>query len=169
MPSVYQFFAQEQNRHTIERLRAANVRLDQRLPTGASPVSRQALTGKVFVLTGTLPHLTRDQARDIISAAGGRVTSSVSRKTDYVLAGAEPGSKYEQALRLGVPILSEAQLYELLGEPHPPSTAQNKAANSVAHLVPERVAPYNQAYPAFLCRRLEMSVPVRMVEFSDSL
>ena len=120
--SVYQFFAQEQNRHTIERLRTANVRLDQRLPTGASPVSRQALTGKVFVLTGTLPHLTRDQARDLISAAGGRVTSSVSRKTDYVLAGAEPGSKYEQALRLGVPILSEAQLYELLRRATPPST-----------------------------------------------
>ena len=91
------------------------------LPTGASPVSRQALTGKVFVLTGTLPHLTRDQARDLISAAGGRVTSSVSRKTDYVLAGAEPGSKYEQALRLGVPILSEAQLYELLRRATPPA------------------------------------------------
>jgi DNA ligase (NAD+) len=68
----------------------------------------------VFVLTGTLPHLTRDQARDLISAAGGRVTSSVSRKTDYVLAGAEPGSKYEQAQRLGVSIISEEQLYELL-------------------------------------------------------
>jgi DNA ligase (NAD+) len=112
--SVYQFFVQEQNRHTIERLRAASVRLDQRLPSGASPISRQLLTGKVFVLTGTLPNLTRDQARDLISAAGGRVTSSVSRKTDYVLAGAEPGSKYEQAQRLGVSIISEEQLYELL-------------------------------------------------------
>jgi DNA ligase (NAD+) len=100
--SVYQFFAQEQNRHTIERLRAANVRLDQQLPSGVSPIFRQVLTGKVFVLTGTL------------RAAGGRVTSSVSRKTDYVLAGAEPGSKYDQAQRLGVPIISEEQLYELL-------------------------------------------------------
>jgi DNA ligase (NAD+) len=112
--SVYQFFAQEQNRHTIERLRAANVRLDARPATGTRSVSRQVLTGKVFVLTGTLPHLTRDQARDLISAAGGRVTSSVSRKTDYVLAGAEPGSKYVQAQRLGVPILTEEQLYDLL-------------------------------------------------------
>ena len=66
------------------------------------------------MLTGTLPHLSRDQARDLISAAGGRVTSSVSRKTDYVLAGTEPGSKYDQAQRLGVPIISEEQLYELL-------------------------------------------------------
>jgi DNA ligase (NAD+) len=61
-----------------------------------------------------LPHLSRDQARDLISAAGGRVVSSVSRKTDYVLAGTEPGSKYDQAQRLGIPTISEAQLYELL-------------------------------------------------------
>lgn len=122
--SVYQFFAQEENRHTVERLRTAKVRLDERLPTGANPISRQVLAGKVFVLTGALPQLTRDQARDLISAAGGRVTSSVSRKTDYVLAGTEPGSKYDQAQRLGVPIISEAQFYELLQTtPAPHGTA----------------------------------------------
>ena len=112
--SVYQFFAQEENRQTIARLREAGVHLHERLPTTAGATARQVLAGKVFVLTGTLPHLSRDQARDLISAAGGRVTSSVSRKTDYVLAGTEPGSKYDQAQRLGVPIISEEQLYELL-------------------------------------------------------
>jgi DNA ligase (NAD+) len=122
--SVYQFFAHEENRHTIERLRAANVRMDERRPAGAASTSRQVLAGKVFVLTGTLPHLTRDQARDLISAAGGRVTSSVSRKTDYVLAGAEPGSKYDQAQRLEVPIISEEQFYELLQTEQPVPSGQ---------------------------------------------
>jgi DNA ligase (NAD+) len=121
---VYQFFAREENRHTIERLRAANVRLGEPLPTGATSASRQILAGKVFVLTGTLPHLTRDQARDLISAAGGRVTSSVSRKTDYVLAGTEPGSKYDQAQRLGVPIIDEEQLYELLQTAKPATNSK---------------------------------------------
>jgi DNA ligase (NAD+) len=122
--SVYQFFAREENRHTIDRLRAAGVRLDEQLPAGGRLASRQVLAGKVFVLTGTLPHLTRDQARDLISAAGGRVTSSVSRKTDYVLAGTEPGSKYDQAQRLGIPIIGEAQLYELLQTAKPATSGK---------------------------------------------
>jgi DNA ligase (NAD+) len=135
--SVYQFFAHEENRHTIERLRAANVRLNERLSAGAASTSRQVLAGKVFVLTGTLPHLTRDQARDLISAAGGRVTSSVSRKTDYVLAGAEPGSKYDQAQRLDVPIIGEEQLYALLqnaecgrSQSLPPPTQSRRMRNA---------------------------------------
>jgi DNA ligase (NAD+) len=110
--SVFQFFAREENRHTLDRLRTAGVRMAEHVSTGAA--IRQVLSGKVFVLTGTLPHLTRDEARDLISAAGGRVTSSVSRKTDYVVAGHDPGSKYEQALRLGVPIIGEEELYRLL-------------------------------------------------------
>jgi DNA ligase (NAD+) len=110
--SVYQFFAHEENRHTLERLQAASVRLDEPTPTGV--LTRQVLAGKVFVLTGTLPHLTRDEARALISAAGGRVTSSVSRKTDYVVAGADAGSKYEEAQRLGIPIIDEEELYNLL-------------------------------------------------------
>jgi DNA ligase (NAD+) len=110
--SVYQFFAHEANCQTLERLKAARVRMDMPARDGAP--SQQALSGKVFVLTGTLPRLTRDQARDLISAAGGRVTSSVSRKTDYVLAGADAGSKYAEAQRLGIAIIGEAELYQLL-------------------------------------------------------
>src|SRR5687768_16548113 len=89
--SVSQFLLQEENRRTIERLRASGVKLDEPvLPTNTVPVN-QTLNGKVFVLTGSLPTLTRNQARDLITAAGGRVTSSVTRKTDYVVAGQDPG------------------------------------------------------------------------------
>jgi DNA ligase (NAD+) len=112
--SVQQFFAQEENRRTIERLRAAGVRLDAPAPDGDASAMAQTLQGKVFVLTGTLPTLTRNQARDLITAAGGRVTSSVTRKTDYVVAGEDAGSKYQQAERLNVPILDEADLHQLL-------------------------------------------------------
>jgi DNA ligase (NAD+) len=112
--SVQQFFAQEENLRTIERLRAAGVRLDAPAPDGDASAMAQTLQGKVFVLTGTLPTLTRNQARDLITAAGGRVTSSVTRKTDYVVAGEDAGSKYQQAERLNVPILDEADLHQLL-------------------------------------------------------
>jgi DNA ligase (NAD+) len=112
--SVYQFFVHAENRRTLERLQAAGVRMEERLAAGARPVTRQVLSGKVLVLTGTLPHLTRDAAQELITAAGGRVTSSVSRKTDYVVAGHDPGSKYEQAQRLGIPIIGEEELYRLL-------------------------------------------------------
>jgi DNA ligase (NAD+) len=112
--SVHQFFAHEENRHTIERLQSAGVHTEEQALAGAGSVTQQTLIGKVFVLTGTLPHLTRDEARERISVAGGRVTSSVSRKTDYVVAGKDPGSKYAQAQRLGIPIIGEAELDKLL-------------------------------------------------------
>ena len=112
--SVLQFFANEENQRTIARLRDAGVSMAESTPVDTSTASSQALAGKVFVLTGTLPHLTRQEAQTLITAAGGRVTSSVTRKTDYVVAGAEPGSKYEQAQRLAIPILTEEELDTLL-------------------------------------------------------
>jgi DNA ligase (NAD+) len=77
----------------------------------------QPLSGKVFVLTGTLPTLSRDEARDLIEAAGGKVSGSVSKKTHYVVAGVDAGSKLQKAQELGVSVLDEAQFRELLGEP----------------------------------------------------
>ena len=112
--SVFQFFANKENQHTIERLRDAGVSMEESPPADSGTTSPQVLAGKVFVLTGTLPHLTRQEAQGLITAAGGRVTSSVTRKTDYVVAGTDPGSKYEQAQRLEIPILAEEDLHKLL-------------------------------------------------------
>jgi DNA ligase (NAD+) len=112
--SVLQVFANAENQQTIARLRDAGVSMEEITPDDTNTASPQILTGKVFVLTGTLPHLTRQEAQTLITAAGGRVTSSVTRKTDYVVAGADPGSKYEQAQRLAIPVLTEEELDKLL-------------------------------------------------------
>lgn len=110
--SVAFFFAQPQNRAAIERLRAHGVVMTapkrERAPAGA-------LAGKTFVLTGTLPNLTREEASALIERAGGKVSSSVSKKTDYVVAGEAAGSKLVKAESLRVAILDEAELRKLLG------------------------------------------------------
>jgi DNA ligase (NAD+) len=101
----------EQMLALIEDLREQGLRLEEEgAPPGEGP-----LAGKTFVLTGTLPALTREEATEGILAAGGRVTGSVSRKTDYVVAGESPGTKLAQAERLGVPVIDENGLRELLG------------------------------------------------------
>jgi len=109
--SVVLFFAQEPNRAMIARLKAAGVDCSapkrERAPAGA-------LAGKTFVLTGTLPSLTRDEAASLIAAAGGKVSGSVSKKTDYVVAGTEAGSKLAKAESLAIPVLDETGLRELL-------------------------------------------------------
>jgi DNA ligase (NAD+) len=79
-----------------------------------------SLTGKTFVLTGTLPTLKRDEAKDRIEAVGGKVSGSVSKKTDYVVAGAEAGSKLDKAQELGISIIDEAELLKMLGEEKTP-------------------------------------------------
>ncbi len=109
--SVSFFFARPQNRDVIERLKARGVDLTAPL-RAAPPVG--VLTGKTFVLTGTLPALSRDQAEDLIAAAGGKIAAAVSKKTNYVVAGHDPGSKLAKAQALGVPIIDEAGLRNLL-------------------------------------------------------
>lgn len=83
------------------------------LPEGKG-VTPKKLEGKIFVLTGTLPTLSRDQARDMIKSAGGKVSSSVSSKTDYILAGSDPGSKYDEGVKLGIKIISESDLTDMV-------------------------------------------------------
>ncbi len=94
----------------IADLRQQGLRFEQEGP----PPGEGPLAGKTLVLTGTLPELTREQATERIVGAGGRVTGSVSRKTDYLVAGDSPGSKLAQAERLGVAVVDEAGLLELL-------------------------------------------------------
>ena len=109
--SVVHFFQQPHNREVIAALRDAGVHWEE----GAVMVAgRSIIAGKAFVLTGTLPTLSRDEVRDLIESRGGKVAGSVSKKTDYVVAGAEAGSKLAKARELGVSIIDEAQLRELL-------------------------------------------------------
>jgi DNA ligase (NAD+) len=108
--SVRGFFASEQNRALIERLRGYGLNFHHE----AKPKTAGALTGKTFVLTGTLPTLKREEAKALIEAAGGKVTGSVSKKTDFVVAGEEAGSKLDKARELGITILDEGQLKAML-------------------------------------------------------
>ena len=109
--SVALFFAQEPNRAIVARLKSAGVDLTAPLRP-REPVG--VLAGKTLVLTGTLPTLTRDEASELITAAGGKVSGSVSKKTDYVVAGEEAGSKLAKAEQLGIEILDEAGFRALL-------------------------------------------------------
>ena len=111
--SIVEFFAEPHNREVIEQLRAAGVHWEEGEPAGTVA---GALAGKTFVLTGTLPGLSRDEAKALIEAQGGKVAGSVSKKTHYVVAGAEAGSKLDKAQALGIPILDENGLRELLNE-----------------------------------------------------
>jgi DNA ligase (NAD+) len=109
--SLYTFFQQPHNREVVEQLRACGVTWEESERAARAP---QPLAGKTIVLTGTLPTLSRDQAKDMLEAAGAKVAGSVSKKTDYVVAGAEAGSKLDKARELGVTVLDEEGLKGLL-------------------------------------------------------
>lgn len=109
--SIRTFFDQPHNREVVDQLRACGVHW----PEGEAPsTAPKPLDGKTFVITGTLPTLGRDAAKDLIEAAGGKVAGSVSKKTSFVVAGTEAGSKLDKALELGVPVLDESALKEML-------------------------------------------------------
>ena len=109
--SILSFFSDPNHRDWVKAMRAAGLNLVEAAAAG----SVEGVAGKTFVLTGTLPSLGRDEARDLIEKAGGKVSGSVSKKTDYVVAGEEAGSKLTKAQELGVAILDEAGLRALLG------------------------------------------------------
>ena len=109
--SILEFFREPRNLKVIEKLRKASLQFESanvHKPEGN-------LAGKQFVLTGTLPRYSRDEAKKMIEEAGGRVTGSVSKKTDYVVVGADPGSKLDKARSLGVKTIEEGELLKLLG------------------------------------------------------
>lgn len=111
--SVQHFFAQSHNREVITGLRTAGLHWEK-----VAPKSSGHLAGRIFVLTGTLPQMSREEAKAAIEATGAKVSSSVSAKTDYVVLGADAGSKAEKAAKLGITVVDEAQLLELLKESH---------------------------------------------------
>ena len=109
--AVHSWFADAENQALLARLAQAGLQLHQEVaPPGG------VLAGKILVLTGTLPHLTRAQAKALIERAGGKVATSVTTRTNYVVVGSEPGAKLEKAVALGIPLLSEAELVALVGQ-----------------------------------------------------
>lgn len=109
--SIHTFFAQPHNREVVQQLRECGVHWEEGAPAEKAP---QILAGKTVVLTGTLPTMGRDEAKELLEAAGAKVSGSVSKKTSYVVAGAEAGSKLTKAQELGVPVLDEAGMLALL-------------------------------------------------------
>ena len=114
--TVHETLAEERVRELIETLRRHGLTMEEESP---APPSEGPLVGKTVVLTGTLPNLTRPDATALIEAAGGKVTGSVSKNTDYLVAGADPGTKLTKAQELGTEILDEPGLLELTGAPEP--------------------------------------------------
>jgi DNA ligase (NAD+) len=110
--SIRTFFEQPHNREVVAQLRAVGVAWDEN--DGTADTSPKPLAGKTVVLTGSLPTLRRDEAKALLEAAGAKVTGSVSKKTDYVVAGAEAGSKLDKATALGITVLDESGLRNLL-------------------------------------------------------
>jgi DNA ligase (NAD+) len=108
--AIHEFFAEEKNRHLVDKLRQAGLTFSAEKKRKSSQ-----LEGMTFVLTGTMADLTREEAKARIEAAGGRVSGSVSKKTSYVVAGEEAGSKLDKAHELKVPVIEQARLLELLG------------------------------------------------------
>jgi DNA ligase (NAD+) len=108
--AIREFFGEQRNRAVIEKLRKAGLQFEQRKARKAEG----KLAGKQFVLTGTLPTYSRDEAKRMIEEAGGRVVGSVSKKTDYVVVGSDAGSKLDKARALGVRTIDEVELLKLL-------------------------------------------------------
>ncbi|HTD43742.1 MAG TPA: NAD-dependent DNA ligase LigA [Bryobacteraceae bacterium] len=108
--SIHQFFKEKHNRELVEKLREAGFTFTYAVKEKSGP-----LRGLTFVLTGTLPSLTREDAKERIETAGGKVAGSVSKKTNYVVAGEEAGSKLDKAQQLGVEVIGEARLLEMIG------------------------------------------------------
>nr|MBA2484012.1 NAD-dependent DNA ligase LigA [Nitrosomonas sp.] len=112
--SIVDFFSEPHNLEVIEQLRFSGIRWTEGSGQSASVIQQLALSGKTFVLTGTLPHMTREEAREKIEKRGGKVTGSITSKTDYVIAGVDPGSKYDKAVKAGIKILDESGFLQLL-------------------------------------------------------
>ena len=106
--SIVQYFSDERNIKLIEKLKSFNIDMTQ------EKAAQGIFTGKTIVLTGSLENFTRSEAKTLIEALGGKVSGSVSKKTDYVVAGEAAGSKLTKAISLGIPVLSEEDMLDLI-------------------------------------------------------
>jgi DNA ligase (NAD+) len=114
--SVSMWFRQADNVGSIDRLKAAGLQFDKSSEPISDPNASQIFADKTFVITGTLPTMKRDEAKDLIQKNGGKVSDSISAKTDYLVAGEKAGSKLAKAEKLGVKVISEEELIELMAE-----------------------------------------------------
>ncbi len=112
--SIYEWFRKDANQNLVQRLKASGLQFVGEKKSDQAIAINPNIAGKIFVVTGTLPTLKRDEAKDLIKSAGGKVTDSVSKKTNYLVVGEEAGSKLDKAQSLGVPCLSEDELLELI-------------------------------------------------------
>jgi DNA ligase (NAD+) len=115
--SIFEYFNDAENRSVIEKLLAAGVKPEQpkaRRSPSRDALRREKLAGKTIVVTGTLENFSRQQAQQAIKEAGGKSSSSVSKKTDFVLAGENPGSKLQKARKLGVEVIDEKQFMKMI-------------------------------------------------------
>ena len=129
--AIREFFDEETNRKLIEHLRDAGLTF-----TAEKRKKSSELEGLTFVLTGTLPNLSREDAKARIETAGGRVSGSVSKKTSYVVAGEEAGSKLDKAQELKVPVIDETKLLEIAGSQLVPSRLARERANPLRMTTP---------------------------------
>jgi DNA ligase (NAD+) len=113
--SIAEWFREPKNREMLYRLKEAEVNTGRKASAGGHAATNRTLEGKQFVLTGKLSRLARDEARQMIERLGGRVTGSVTRKTDYLVVGEDPGSKLDRARELGITVIDENGLFDLLG------------------------------------------------------
>jgi DNA ligase (NAD+) len=113
--SIAGWFREPKNREMIARLKQAGVNTSRKAGAEGPVATERSLDGKQFVLTGKLSRFTRDEARNMIERLGGRVTGSVTKKTDYVVVGEDPGSKLDRARELGITVVDENGLIALLG------------------------------------------------------
>lgn len=114
--SIHRFFQSAAGRKTIQELRSLGVKLTEDVRPAPAAAGGKGLTGKTFVVTGTLSRYGREEIEELIKKLGGKATSSVSKKTDYVVAGEKAGSKLDKARQLGVPVLSEEEFEKLIGK-----------------------------------------------------
>ena len=109
--SIINYFKNTENLKVLDKLRRAGVRMEEEV----EEVAEQPLKGLTFVFTGALKDFSREEAKEIVEKLGGKVSSSVSKKTDYVVVGENPGSKYQKALSLGVKIIDEEEFKKMIG------------------------------------------------------